>query len=290
MSGFDELWESAVDALPGRRDALRDRLRPVSFPAALSILAVGQTRSAGPDGDLLQLVSRQAGGADGDRLQRALKRLFVTRTPPGKTTSADVLGQALQAAGGIARPGVPVTPTEALKVLELLRTGEFFGDVASTTSAVVQLTRELPRALIRDIPRTPFTLAELGGALVRDGVGAIGHVGDTVRDLLDGHLDRPPHTMSHTLRWLYGNAGAAAVAEAVRRIIAPENETARLAILIYARANGIPLTPEGLDALYNGPLNTADPDLGPALAAGVDALAARRGDRGVLTLLGKLHR
>ena len=290
MNGFEALWEPAVASLRSRPDQLHDRLRQVAFPAALAILALGQARSAAADGDLLQLVASRVGGADGKSLQEALKRLFVTRGSVGNASGSDVLGRALQVGGGIARPGGPVSPEEAAKVLELLRTGEFFGDVAGTTSAVVQLTRQLPVALIRDIPRTPAMLRELGGALARDGAAAAGHVGDTMRDLLDGHLDRPPHSMTHTLRWLYGHAGAAAVAEAVRRIIAPDNETARLAILIYARANGVPLTPEGLDALYSGPLNTRDPDLGPALAAGVEALTAQRGEGGALALLGKLRR
>ncbi|MGH7348980.1 MAG: hypothetical protein ACREI6_03110, partial [Candidatus Rokuibacteriota bacterium] len=95
---------------------------------------------------------------------------------------------------------------------------------------------------------------------------------------------------TNTLRWLYGQATAAAVAEAVRRIIARDNETARLAILIYARAHGIPLTSEGLDALHDGPLDSGDPDLGPALAAGVQALTAQRGSvQGVIALLRRLR-
>jgi hypothetical protein len=80
------------------------------------------------------------------------------------------------------------------------------------------------------------------------------------------------------------------VAETVRRIIAPDNETVRLAILLYARTHGIPLTPEGLDALRDGPLDSRDPDLGPALAAGVRALSAQRGgEPGVIAVLSRLR-
>lgn len=293
MKGFDGLWNAAVDRIQGER--LADQLRALDFPAALAILGVGPAPSPGPRPDLLDQVAAQVGGADGERLRHALQQLFLARKPPEGAGSRDVLIRALQAAGGIARPGLPVTPDEAAQILELLRSGEFFSDAAGTTSAVVQLTQQLPQALVRDIPRTPGRLDELGEALVRDGAAAAGHISQLAADLLDGHLDRPPSPLTNTpltntLRWLYGNAAAAAVAETVRRIIGRDNETARLAILIYARAHGIPLTPEGLDALHDGPLNPQDPDLGPALAAGVQALTAQRGgEPGVLDVLRRLR-
>jgi hypothetical protein len=288
MKGFDGLWNAAVDRIQGEQ--LVDQLRALDFPAALAVLGVGQALSPGPPPDLLDQVATQVGGSDGERLRHALQQLFVARKPPGEARRQDVLIHALQAGGRIARPGLPVTPEEAAKVLELLGCGEFFSDAAGTTSAVVQLTRELPGALLRDIPRTPSRLGELGEALVRDGADAFGHVSQIAADLLDGQLDRPPSPLTNTLRWLYGNAAATAVAETVRRIIARDNETARLAILIYARAHGIPLTPEGLDALHDGPLNSRDPDLGPALAAGVQALTAQRGSElGVVGVLRRLR-
>ncbi|MGH7366122.1 MAG: hypothetical protein ACREKQ_13395 [Candidatus Rokuibacteriota bacterium] len=286
--GFADLWNAAVDRLAGGR--LGDHLRGLDFPAALAVLGAGQAPTTRPGPDLLEQVAGQVGGADGERLRRALDQLFVARKPPGEAGSEDVLIRALQVGGGIARPGLPVTPEEAAKVIELLRGGEFFSDAAGTTSAVVQLTHQMPRALVRDIPRTPSRLEDLGEALVRDGAAAAGHMSEIAADLLDGRLDHPPSPLTNTLRWLYGNAAAAAVAETVRRIIARDNETARLAILIYARAHGIPLTREGLDALHDGPLDSRDPDLGSALAAGVQALTAQRGSvQAVISLLRRLR-
>lgn len=289
MKGFDGLWNAAVDRIQG--EGLVDQLRALDFPAALAVLGAGQAPAPAPLTDLLDQVAAQVGGADGERLRHALQQLFVLRKPPAEAGSGDVLIRALQVGGDIARPGLPVTPDEAAKVLDLLRSGEFFSDAAGTTSAVVRLTQQLPGALVRDIPRTPGRLDELGEALVRDGADALGHIGQLAADLLDGHLDRPRSPLTNTLRWLYGNAAARAVAETVRRIIARDNETARLAILIYARAHGIPLTAEGLDALHDGPLDPQDPDLGPALAAGVQVLTAQRGgEQGVVGVLRRLRR
>jgi hypothetical protein len=288
MKGFEGLWNAAVDRIRGER--LVDQLRALDCPAALAVLGAGQAPTSGPPTDLLDQVAGQVGGADGERLRLALQQLFVARKPPAEAGSEDVLIRALQVGGDLVRPRLPVTPAEAAQVLDLLRSGEFFSDAAGTTSAVVQLTRQLPRALVRDIPRTPSRLDELGEALVRDGADVFGHISQLAADLLDGHLDRPPSPLTNTLRWLSGTAAARAVAETVRRIIARDNETARLGILLYARAHGIPLTPEGLDALHDGPLNPQDPDLGPALVAGVEALTAQRGgEQGVVGVLRRLR-
>jgi hypothetical protein len=287
VTGFDGLWNTAVERVPAGR--LGEHLRGLDFPAALAVLGAGQAPAARRMPELLDQVAGQAGGAAGERLRRALEQLFVARKPPGEAGDEDTLIRAIQVGGGLAR-GLPVTPAEAARVLDLLRSGEFWSDAAAATSAVIQLTRELPRALLRDVPRTPERLEELAEALVRDGAEALGHIGKIADDLLDGRLDRPPSPFTNTLRWLYGNATPAAVAETVRRILARDNETARLAILIYARAHGIPLTPEGLDALRDGPLDSRDPDLGPALVAGVRALTAQRGgEQGVIAVLRRLR-
>jgi hypothetical protein len=288
MKGFDGLWATTVEQVATGR--LAEHLRGLDFPAALAVLGAGYDPPDRPPPDLADQVAAQVGGADGERLHDALEQLFMARRLPALSGREADLLRAIRVGGGVARPGLPVTPEEAARVLDLLRSGEFFGDAAAATSAVIQLTHTVPRALVRDVPRTPGRLDELGEALVSDGAEAFGQISRIAGDLLDGRLDRPPGPLTNTLRWLYGHAAAAAVAETVRRIIAPDNETVRLAILLYARTHGIPLTPEGLDALRDGPLDSRDPDLGPALAAGVRALSAQRGgEPGVIAVLSRLR-
>jgi hypothetical protein len=288
MKGFDGLWATTVEQVATGR--LAEHLRGLDFPAALAVLGAGYDPPDRPSPDLADQVAAQVGGADGERLHDALEQLFMARRLPALSGREADLLRAIRVGGGVARPGLPVTPEEAARVLDLLRSGEFFGDAAAATSAVIQLTHTVPRALVRDVPRTPGRLDELGEALVSDGAEAFGQISRIAGDLLDGRLDRPPGPLTNTLRWLYGHAAAAAVAETVRRIIAPDNETVRLAILLYARTHGIPLTPEGLDALRDGPLDSRDPDLGPALAAGVRALSAQRGgEPGVIAVLRRLR-
>jgi hypothetical protein len=288
VKGFDGLWATAVERVATGR--LAEHLRGLDFPAALAVLGAGYAPPAEAPPALAEQVAARVGGAEGERLRHALDQLFVARRLPALAGREADLLHAIRVGGDIVRPGLPVTPEEAARVLDLLRSGEFFGDAAAATSAVIQLTHAVPGALVRDVPRTPDRLDELGEALVSDGAEAFGQISRIAGDLLDGRLDRPRGPLTNTLRWLYGHAAAAAVAEAVRRLIAPDNETVRLAILLYARAHGIPLTPEGLDALRDGPLDSRDPDLGPALAAGVRALSAQRGgEPGMVAVLRRLR-
>ena len=102
-----------------------------------------------------------------------------------------------------------------------------------------------------------------------------------VGDLRDGQLDHAPALMTHTLRWLYGAASVKSVADMMATLLAPENESFRLALVLYARANGIPLEPEHLDALRTSVFDTEAPDLGPLLVVGVTELRERYGDEGM---------
>jgi hypothetical protein len=59
----------------------------------------------------------------------------------------------------------------------------------------------------------------------------------------------------------------------------------RLAILLYARFNGVPIEERHLDRLHDEVLNPEDPNLGPALRDAVDLLAQRHGGGTEMTAL-----
>jgi hypothetical protein len=109
-----------------------------------------------------------------------------------------------------------------------------------------------------------------------------------VIDLLDGDLDKSPVVLGHTLRSLYGFATLASTVKMIRALISPDNQTVRLAIALYARANGIPITPEDLDILRDRVFNLENPDLGPALIAAWDRLEDRVGGEKAKAILARL--
>jgi hypothetical protein len=171
--------------------------------------------------------------------------------------------------------GVSVTPEQVREAAALLATGEFFRDVGDATAAVLFLVRGLPLALRRDM-RGPLRVGRVLVAIVRDVGGGVSAVPSIYRDLRDGKLDDPPVVLGHTLGALYGFASLRSTAETIQELLDPENESVRLAILVYARANGIPLEAADLDVVRETVFARDDPDLGPALVRALERLARDR--------------
>lgn len=71
-------------------------------------------------------------------------------------------------------------------------------------------------------------------------------------------------------------------------LIRPENRYVRLALVVYARGNGIPLEDSDVDVLRNNVFNTNHPDLGPVLVAAVDRYLDKRGSAELVTALRQL--
>ncbi len=87
---------------------------------------------------------------------------------------------------------------------------------------------------------------------------------------------------------LYRFATPASVAKTVAELISPENESVRLALIIYARANGIPLDEQDLDTLRDHFLNTENPDLGPVLASALTHFVNQNGKNRLSQVLSQL--
>jgi hypothetical protein len=107
-----------------------------------------------------------------------------------------------------------------------------------------------------------------------------------LQDLLDdGKLNHPPGVLRHTMASLLGFASLATTAHMISELISPENRSVRLALVVYAHANGIPLEDADLDLLRNDVLNTDHPDLGPVLVAAVDRYLDQKGAGQLVTAL-----
>ena len=68
-----------------------------------------------------------------------------------------------------------------------------------------------------------------------------------------------------------------------------ENESVRLAIIAYARANGINLNESDLDTFRETALNTKDPDLEPLVEVGIVRLKEEYGVDRIETLVNEME-
>ena len=180
----------------------------------------------------------------------------------------------------------PVTLEEAEEILVLLRSGAIASDVASALHATAKSARRLPPDLFIDVLRLPHLPGDIIDAVSDDLAGR----GETPRNVLtalrDGRIDRA--ILPNTLGVVLNRAATKEVAETLRALIGPENRTVRLAILIYARTQGVDIDEEDLDALYQA-IDPANPDLSPLLNSGLDRLTTQyRGAGEALAILRRL--
>jgi hypothetical protein len=310
MSGLDRLRERAIAAAgealrakglsPSETTTLVDAVDAANLPGMLGVAGNG-ARSDGstpPSGrDLLVPVSQavaahpdvQRTGLDERAIRHLLRAVFVERKRPEElladpTVRAVVLGVAFKALA--AQTGVDLSEDERRRLLEIVETGQFFGDAASATAVMAHAVPRMPLALVRDVRGTPTRIVRLGVSLGRDLVGAPLLVPRVIADLLDdGDFDRQPAILTETMRTLYGFGTIATTAETLRALLA--NDSVRFAILIYARLNGVPLESGDLDAVRES-LDPAHPDLGPLVARGAARLVDQYGKGGAARLLSKM--
>jgi hypothetical protein len=305
MSGLEQLRKRALaaagDALLAKGLSESDvtsvlrALDGTNLPAKLGIAGSGAGETAPASGDeLLVPVARAVAahpevsgrGLDEAAVEHVLRAVFVERRRPDELLQdpqvrAVVLAVAMKALA--AETGVDLGDEEQQRVIEIIETGQFFGDAASATAVLAHVVPRLPLALAGDLRAAPTGVPRLALALGRDLVTTPLLVPAVIDDLLDdGSFDRQPAILTETMRTLYDFGSVATTAETLRALLA--NESVRFAILVYARLNGVPLEPADLDAV-RASLDPANPDLGPLVARGVERLVDEYGEGGAARLL-----
>jgi hypothetical protein len=124
----------------------------------------------------------------------------------------------------------PVTPEQARAAASLLRSpGAVAIDVVQVSWVVVEAAPGLPAALVHDVVTAPVRHWHLVRGLVTDTVA-----------LVAGPRGEAHGVFRNTTRALYRSQMFSAAADALRRVTQPTNRTARLAIVLTARAHGFP--------------------------------------------------
>jgi hypothetical protein len=195
------------------------------------------------------------------------------------------------AAHALATHGIPVEPADVVTAVRLLRSGDFYGDLAHTSATVLAVVPALPESLIRDVVALPTRPPRVLGAVLGDVAGLLGGDGVAfVRHVLGDDRGEGPRVLGQTLAAFYELATPRRLAESIRALLSDDNESFRLAVLIYARANGIPLEPKHLDLLRDEVFDADDPDLAPLLRAAIEQRLAQQDQGAVLETLRGLSR
>lgn len=183
--------------------------------------------------------------------------------------------------------GVPfaVDKEEALTVARLLVTGEVFRDAAFSVKAVLHTVPELLLSLPEGVVTLPETVIDVAKVLPRDFIHLPLIIVDIIGERAGLDLRRDEPALQKTLQELYDNGTFSSVARLIHTLLDQENESLRLALVLYAKVNGLPLiTPETLDMVRDSVFNPDNPgqlDLTPALEAGVNHLVDRyKGEAG----------
>ena len=233
--GFTELRLRLKDKVRGGRVSreqaadLLPLIRDLNFPALMMFLAKGTgSKGSGKSNKISSFDIR-----DSKAIRAALKRVPL---PAGITTA------------------------EVQRVVDLLLTGQFIGDVADTTAAVLHLIPDLPISVVRDVRSLPRLPIRLVIAIKRDLITVPQRIRLVTKDLLDnGKIDRQPVILKNTVKVIFQQAAPFQIAQTIQTLLG--NETIRLAIIVYARSEGIQISPKELDAVQEA-LDPNDPDLG----------------------------
>ena len=189
-------------------------------------------------------------------------------------SATPVMGQPEGLADELLYAVLPVTPEQVREVTTVLRSpGTIAVDLVDTTDAMLDSLPGLPGALVHDVVTAPVRHWHLVRGLVTDTVELVTPPAGTPRGLF-----------RHTLRALHRSRTFTTAAHAVRRVTQPSNRTARLAIVLTARAHGVPAQAEHLDLLHRA-IDRDDPDLAPLVKAVVETLARMYGRDAVRLLL-----
>ena len=127
------------------------------------------------------------------------------------------------------------------------------------------------------LPKLPERVARAIHADLQDDAPLV--LRDVLVDLADGRLEHRRRILTNTLGVLLAGATPGVLVETIRALVGPENETLRLALLVYARTQGIDLEKEDLDALFDA-LDPAHPDLGILLDRGLERVTVVYGGAG----------
>ncbi|UCE64546.1 MAG: hypothetical protein JSU59_05250 [Nitrospirota bacterium] len=221
-------------------------MRDLNFPGLMTVLAVGASQTPTSN----------------------TKQPRFDLTEAGINKAVDQLG---------------LSPQEAQEAMRIVSSGQFVGDFVDATAVILHFVPNLSSSVFQQLRSFPRLSNRLMAALRRDLQGSPELVELVAGDIRDnGKIDRPVPIMTNTVRVIFREPTANQIAQTANVLLG--NDSVRLAIIIYARSQGISISQEEL-TLVREALDPNDPDLGLLLPPAYDRLVSDFGKPQAMQLL-----
>ena len=281
---FDRLVEEATYALqttaPGytsnQANRLAEAVHELNFAGLIGLFAgksFAEPTGAGVFEDVASSLHREFGdhpSIDRQRITVLVRHAFQKLKRPSDIEMDPAVRQKILEAGLnhlSDRAMVPHASTEEIAdMIRLLETGAFLGDASDVTQAVYGGIHGIPDdalGMLRD-PGLIHWPANTLRALCRDARSSSAATG-------------PTPVLQETLREFHELSPVGRTAALLRGVLARENRSVRLALILYARSHGVSeIDDDAIDRVVTA-LDPAHPDLRPLLLEAADRLKTRYG-------------
>lgn len=145
---------------------------------------------------------------------------------------------------------------EINEAFELVRSGQFRQDIKSSLKKIYSINKD-PAYILADIQKTPNLIVALESAILKDfqirlprANCAINAITGLIKNKNAVSKECLPSTFDNTIDALYEVNTIAKVAASARIFTDPNNRSSRVAIIIYARSQGINISEDDLNTLH----------------------------------------
>jgi len=163
----------------------------------------------------------------------------------------------------------PVRPDDAKQAIALISTGAVFGDVSYSIAVIIALLAKPERfsaleenlkGLIEGLVKLPSLVAsDLDPRAIANRFFL------QVQRVQSGQPIQNPEILNSTLAGIYALPEVGGVIDTANALLDEDNKSLRLALVVYARLNGINLEQQDIDKVRSTILNRENPDLGALL-------------------------
>ncbi len=202
-----------------------------------------------------------------DSAERLFKTILIEHNLPQELKSNTRLKKELeQAAIKKAGEQLPLPLDEGKRLVELVETGEMLDDVFYSINTLFSgVIKAGQLSTLDERLKSVFNAAiHLPKAVLSDlsPKSAFDQLSRQIEQVKQGQSPDDPAILNETLKTIYSIAAVGNTIDLVNELLAPENETLRIALLVYARLNGVNLEQKDIDELRETVLQQENPKLG----------------------------